>query len=209
MVDDGSEDNSVQIALEFTKDPRFSLIRQTNAGVSAARNRALQEVKGEWITFVDSDDFLALDFYSLLLQNQLFDKYDLILCGYTESDADGHIKGRHIPRTVYQFVSPCMRLIKRDFLMHNQLRFEEGQRYEDVLFAIDTWIACPRMLLTHITGYHYRLHGDSFTAQRHPIGPLFGLIDERLKQHKPKLWLYGIIVYTKLRLLLHIALRRR
>ena len=69
MVDDGSTDGCAAIAAEFAAaDPRFELIRQANAGLSAARNVAVPLAKGEYLAFVDSDDVLAAHAYELLVQ---------------------------------------------------------------------------------------------------------------------------------------------
>lgn len=65
LVNDGSKDNSLEICREYArKDSRILLIDQENAGVSAARNRGIAEAKGEWFSFVDSDDYLELDAYA-------------------------------------------------------------------------------------------------------------------------------------------------
>ncbi|OJF09477.1 CDP-glycerol glycerophosphotransferase family protein [Couchioplanes caeruleus] len=69
MVDDGSTDGCAAIAAEFAAaDPRFELIRQANAGLSAARNVAVPAARGEYLAFVDSDDVLAAHAYELLVQ---------------------------------------------------------------------------------------------------------------------------------------------
>ncbi|MFI7541116.1 CDP-glycerol glycerophosphotransferase family protein [Actinoplanes sp. NPDC049599] len=69
MVDDGSTDGCAAIAEEFAAaDPRFELIRQANAGLSAARNVAVPVARGEYLAFVDSDDVLAAHAYELLVQ---------------------------------------------------------------------------------------------------------------------------------------------
>lgn len=209
MVDDGSTDHSAQIAQSFTSDPRFYLIKQSNSGVSAARNRAIHEAKGEWITFVDSDDFLQPEHYNSIITKHNIEDCDLIIYGYTETAEDSINIGQRLPKSPYQFVTPWTRIIKRQFIEHNHLEFEEGMRYEDVLFAIDTWLAQPNILLTNITSYNYRIHNNSFTAQRHPIKPLFCLIHQHLKQHNPSLHLRLIITYTRLRLLFHFILNRR
>lgn len=66
-VDDGSTDGTAEVLQRYAAtDARFRLFRQENAGVSVARNRALQEVKGEWILFLDGDDLLAPGLLSAL-----------------------------------------------------------------------------------------------------------------------------------------------
>ena len=62
-INDGSTDNSLEILQEYaTHDPRIKIINQENKGLSGARNSALEIAQGEWITFVDSDDFITNNF---------------------------------------------------------------------------------------------------------------------------------------------------
>ena len=62
IVDDGSTDSSLVIEEEYSKDLRFRVIKQENAGQGIARNRALDIAKGKYITFLDSDDAMKPDF---------------------------------------------------------------------------------------------------------------------------------------------------
>lgn len=72
LVDDGSTDGSNQIAKSFArKDPRFTLIEQPNAGQSSARNAGLKKVSGDYVSFIDGDDYVAPDFISHLLEPYL------------------------------------------------------------------------------------------------------------------------------------------
>lgn len=85
LVDDGSPDNCPAICDEYAaKDARIIVIHQANAGVSAARNAALDIATGDYIGFVDSDDWLELDMYEYLLHlAQTFDAH-VSQCGYME-----------------------------------------------------------------------------------------------------------------------------
>ena len=68
LVDDGSKDDTLSIAKKYAaRDARIQVLHQDNAGVSAARNRALGQAKGEWATFVDGDDILPPNAFETLL----------------------------------------------------------------------------------------------------------------------------------------------
>lgn len=80
VVDDGSKDDTGKIADQLAaEDSRIRVVHKTNGGVSAARNDALKLVEGEWITFVDSDDYLEPDFLRSLLDGEVA---DLVIGGY-------------------------------------------------------------------------------------------------------------------------------
>lgn len=89
IVNDGSTDHSVEKVAKVT-DPRIRLIHQSNAGVSAARNRGIEEAKGEYIAFLDADDEWKPDY--LKTQHELTQKYpecSVFACNYEFKDAKG------------------------------------------------------------------------------------------------------------------------
>lgn len=89
-VDDGSSDGSGKILDEYCqKDSRLEVYHQENQGVSAARNLGLRHVKGEYVTFVDSDDTLEVDLYEILLKYA--DEYQVSIahCGYNKVTPEG------------------------------------------------------------------------------------------------------------------------
>ena len=72
LIDDGSPDNSGRICDEYAeKDKRFRVFHQENVGVSAARNKGLDEARGEWIGFVDSDDWIEKEMYEYLYNDAI------------------------------------------------------------------------------------------------------------------------------------------
>lgn len=79
FVNDGSTDNSVAVIEEYQKkDNRILLFSQENKGVSAARNKGIQEAKGDYIGFLDADDHVDVDFYQTLFQTAINGKVDII-----------------------------------------------------------------------------------------------------------------------------------
>ena len=70
LIDDGCKDNSGNICDEYAKkDSRVKVVHKDNGGVSSARNVGLNKAKGEWITFIDADDYIASDFFSVIDNN--------------------------------------------------------------------------------------------------------------------------------------------
>jgi len=93
LIDDGSTDNSPAICDDYAaKDSRIVVIHQKNAGVAAARNAGLDIVKGEWIGFVDSDDWCDPDMFKVLYENAIKYNSDVSICGYRNVTVDGKIK---------------------------------------------------------------------------------------------------------------------
>lgn len=85
IVDDGSTDGSGKICDEYKKDDRVKVFHTENRGLSAARNYGIDRAHGEWIGFVDSDDWIEPDMYEVLLKSALETDADIVECGvYTE-----------------------------------------------------------------------------------------------------------------------------
>jgi glycosyltransferase involved in cell wall biosynthesis len=92
LVDDGSPDRCPQICDEYAaKDSRITVIHQKNSGVSAARNAGLAVAKGEYIGFVDPDDWIAPDMYAGMLMAIEREQVELAICGYDYYDETGKL----------------------------------------------------------------------------------------------------------------------
>lgn len=83
LVDDGSTDNSGKICDELkNKDDRIIVIHKENQGLSASRNIGIEKATGEYITFVDSDDYILEDMYETLYKNLIRNDADISMCKY-------------------------------------------------------------------------------------------------------------------------------
>ena len=204
LVNDGSTDNSLAIAQDYAKkDTRVELYSHTsNKGQSIARNIGLQHAIGEFISFVDADDYIDTDFYTNMLQH--IEQKDCVQIGYRRVTNQGKVLQEKLPKHFYQFTSPCMRLYRREVFQKNALLFPTGMIYEDVIFSLDFWATKPTYKMLSYTGYNYLANAYSTTAMRNLVAKelLFATLKEKRQQQK-SFWEKLLILYTTLRLRLH------
>ncbi|MBR1850495.1 MAG: glycosyltransferase [Bacteroidales bacterium] len=176
-IDDGSTDRSADLAAHYAaNDKRITLLRQPNAGLSAARNAGLKAAKGEYVLFVDSDDYLETNTLELL--NSQIDGQDMLCFGGWRGDkkespaaeqfATGWDYYNHhaLERREFPFVCVVLRCYRRSFLVDNDLWFKEGLLHEDNHFTPRACLAAGRTSVLAAPLYHYRLREDSITATR-------------------------------------------
>jgi len=177
LVDDGSTDQSRAIIEHFRqKDDRIHLITQSNQGVSAARNAGLSSATGEYVGFVDADDYIEPDMYERLYEAAKSSSYDVVL-----SNFESELEGTKL-LTTYPF--PLDRLLDRSFiidevmpyfLQSDQMNTAVNKLYrlelihehkvqfpyqvalgEDGLFNMNYFSYAESMVYIDYSGYHYR-----------------------------------------------------
>lgn len=204
LVDDGSTDHSRAIADQYAKlDSRIEIYSHaTNQGQSAARNTGLRYATGEYISFVDADDYIDTNFYTYMLRH--IGNKDCVQIGYKRVTYQGKVFQKKLPKHFYQFTSPCMRLYRRDIFVKHHLQFPTGMIYEDVIFSLDFWASKPSYKMLSYTGYNYLANANSTTAMRNLVAKelLFATLQEKRQQQKSLLQKL-LILYTTLRLRLH------
>ena len=203
LVNDGSTDDSLAVAQQYAaQDSRIEVYTQTNQGQSVARNLGLQYARGEYISFVDADDYVDADFYVTLMQH--IGELDCVQIGYKRVTAQGKVLIEKLPRHFHQFTSPCMRLYRRELFVKHNLRFPSGMIYEDVVFSLDFWGIKPRYRMLPYMGYNYLANTTSTTAMRNLVAKelLFATLKEK-RQQSPSLIYKLLVTYTVLRLKFH------
>jgi len=203
LVNDGSTDDSLSIAEQYAKqDSRIEVYTQSNQGQSAARNLGLQYAKGEYISFVDADDYIDEDFYTILMQH--IGDLDCVQIGYRRVTAQGKVMLEKLPRHFHQFTSPCMRLYRRELFAKHHLHFPSGMIYEDVIFSIDFWGCNPSYKMLPYMGYNYLANTHSTTAIRNLVAKEVLFATLREKKQQASSWKHKLlIIYTIIRLKFH------
>lgn len=169
LVDDGSPDNSGSISDEYAnKDRRIKVIHQKNQGVSIARNAGLDVARGEWIWFVDSDDYIAdhslsilYDIVSKIACDTVFfgliDEYDGVVRNTTKDFSQLlNLKKSDILSQIFCYTNPTM-LFRRTVIEKHHIRFSEGVRMaEDLEFQYKYLIWSNRPISIKERLYIYR-----------------------------------------------------
>lgn len=91
VVNDGSTDNTIDLLNKYRKDNRVKIISQVNSGLSGARNTGIELAKGDYIMFVDSDDYISLSMVQLLVYHAKKDKADIVICGFENVNNNDNI----------------------------------------------------------------------------------------------------------------------
>ena len=181
LVDDGSADNSGTIADEYAQNhPRIRVIHLEHGGVSRARNAGLDAAAGEYIHFMDSDDYADPEMYSSLAA--LARKYDADIAGcrirdvYLNRTRSRNNDGRETvlePQEALEMIltrrmddSLCSKLI-RSSLFRN-VRFQEGRNYEDVRIMPELFLHSERIVLLNKDLYVYWHRLNSVTTTPDP-----------------------------------------
>lgn len=186
VVDDGSTDSSGRIADELTyTDSRIKVIHQVNSGLGPARNTGIDTATGDYVGFVDSDDWVEPDMFEGLLAEAKRHDADVCACGfktvsdeyvrgiYRQSLANTTLKGneriegyrldfygpRDDSNEERPLVSVCIRIYKRSFLNKKQIRFR-NIRSEDIDFNIRAMRDAQIISFTEFTPYCYRKDGQ-------------------------------------------------
>lgn len=167
LIDDGSSDNSAQICKQYeAKDRRIHYFYKVNGGVSSARNLGLEKARGEWLTFIDSDDQIEPHYFDLpessksdfVLQQWRFStrkNYEDILPVGIYSNTDYlDFMSKHAHRDIFRVV--YAKFYKRDIIHQHQLRFDCKVRLgEDTLFVQEYTLYVKSLIVWNTSGYVY------------------------------------------------------
>ena len=171
LINDGSTDDSWDIMQELAnQDKRLEIYSQSNCGVAATRNHLLDKARGDFVLFVDSDDWIDPDTVETLMCEQQREDYDIVMYQLSKPQPDDYCYSRE--EAVKKFLehttfrgSLCDKLIKRS--LFDGLRIDETVSYgEDALLV---WQVLQRISIMFVIGktfYHYRVNKNSLSRQR-------------------------------------------
>lgn len=208
IIDDGSQDETWSIIDAFNPDEKVfcKKLRQRHLGASVARNAGLARAEGEYILFLDSDDYVNPDMLVKCLLSAKKNKSDFVTTPYFIFDenkkwtAKRNLQENNI-FSGRQFFSHCVmqgslrtelciNLFKKKILMDHSLNFYPGIYYEDSLFLVKFMYFSQKACYFNIPFYYYRQHSDSVTANRvseskkHSEGKVIELVFEFFENYQ-------------------------
>ena len=196
IIDDYSTDGTREVLQEYTKkDSRIKLIfNEQNLGISATYNKGLDIATGEYVSLVDSDDFLDLDFYEKMYNFSINNNLDLCL-GYSITHFSGNVD--YLPAYIFGNVNDGLwaQLFKRKSLIDNNIRYK-NVLFEDVQITNDVKLIpgakVMKLPLEEATFYHYIRHNNNTSSKyitdkdniEKPIETLIEISDDILEMER-------------------------
>lgn len=208
VVDDGSKDDSYEIVkrLQEEHSEKIILLSQENSGQAAARNRAMDLACGEYIVFIDGDDYIEPTYLQCLLEKIKSEDLDCVVCGYERVDEQGNVLQRVCPdisNEMYQmkFLAVCSKMFRLSYIRKKNIRFPEGKLYEDVSFSWQVMFLSNKIGVVDCVGYKYlmregsssnskvRLEKVPFEENRQTINKILSEVDA----NKKELFIYSVL----------------
>lgn len=187
LIIDGATDNSYELAKEYSlKDSRFTVYWQENAGSGPARNNGLSHAKGEYIIFIDPDDWIEPDYVETLYNTMFHDKVDLVLSNKTDNIFQNNrfLKShtKHIEEKVFNGIkdvrcnylrlrnlqllsAPTQKIYKKNIIDRYQIVFPNLRRSQDIVFNYKYYDKIESLSIIDYNGYQYRIEQSQYSLK--------------------------------------------
>lgn len=183
LVNDGSSDDSGAICDEYSrKDPRLRVIHQPNRGVSAARNKALKEAKGEWVAYVDSDDSITPNYLQTFIDIQKEHDADMVITGVdmiAQNVTRKHLTDKvYGEGEIYEFVIyarhwgvlgiPWNKFYSGRLIREHHILFDESLwSYEDEVFVVNYLKYAKKVVVSSAVTYNRFIREENSLSQKY------------------------------------------
>ena len=195
IVNDGSKDKSIEIAKKYEKEypEKIIYLEKENGGLSDARNYAIKYAKGEYIAFLDSDDYVELDMYEKMYETAKKENCDMVECDFyweypNKSKKDiGKIYENKKEMIEKIRVVAWNKLIKRTILKESKIEFPKGYRYEDVEFTYKLVPYLNKISFVKEPFIHYVQRENSISnSQNERTKEIFIILENVINYYKEK-----------------------
>ena len=228
FVNDGSTDQSLQILEKYQKrfPKKVMVYSKENGGQASARNLGIAKSRGEYIGFIDADDYVDTHMYEAMYKKAKKENSDYVECQYHYLQIDakgqekeipqyGHVRAYNSEKEMFidPLVSPWNKLYRASVLKENQCQFTEGVIYEDTAFYIKVIpYLKKRSFLPEAYVYNYLWPGSTMNDKKYErVGNIFVVLEDVIKYYKENGFehIYGMeLEYFCVKILLCSSLKR-
>lgn len=209
LVDDGSPDNCGNICNVYAKkDSRIVVIHTENRGVSNARNKGIEIARGDFIGFVDSDDYLESNMYKELYQSCIDNDSDISIIGFTGVNDYEKVLFKYIPNkecyrlsNILKTANPFNKLYRKSLFLDEKIRFKLNRYYEDLNLIPKLIIKANKISYVSKCTYNYLQREGSTTHSKDEkiLDNIWAYVDikeylqeERLYNHYEEEFVIGV-----------------
>lgn len=213
LVDDCGSDDSMTIVHDYLAShvsiDAHIISHKKNRGLSAARNSGMEKASGEYVYFLDSDDYITLDCIEALVRPLNNKKYDVVVGDYQYSNGENsdlklhneELSGQQILDSYANglwYVMAWNKLCRKDFLLDNHLTFEEGYLHEDVIWSFKLACKAQSMYVISKVTYNYLVRSSSIMTSmsiEHDVTVYLKAFDKIIDFVKSERKIYGVSEY--------------
>lgn len=166
-IDDGSSDDSLEILAEckeYIKD-KLIIISQENRGVARTRNRGIDVSRGDYLMFIDNDDYIDRDYLESYVEVIDREDCDCVIGGFRREDEQGKVTKRFVPYDMWSVCTadlvPWARIFKRKFIADNRILFLDNAIGEDIYFNFKIFSLTQNIAIINNTGYVWFFNSGS------------------------------------------------
>ena len=174
VINDGSTDGSRDILSRYTSDNRLIIVDKKNQGIGAARNSGLDLAQGEYVYFIDSDDYIDLNMLEKMYNIAVREEADIVQCGieifedntqnksYSYYEEEEYLKILTSEEAIKKYLRYQIpgyafnKVVKRQLIEHLNIRFPVVPCFEDMLPTLQMFIGANKVVLLREALYHYR-----------------------------------------------------
>lgn len=169
VIDDGSTDKTGEVVKKYVAhDDRIIYKKQKNMGVAKTRNKAVKMARGEFVAFIDNDDFIDKDYLEKLLPRK---GEDVVISGYRRPDEKGNIVAQmqltNTNWSKFMIPTPWAKIYRKDFIINNRIEFLDNNIGEDIYFNLVAMLLARDVRIVNYVGYNWFYNRESISSTKH------------------------------------------
>ena len=219
LINDGSTDNTEEVIKSF-KDKRIKYFKNKNQGIGKTRNFGIEKATGDYIMFLDSDDYMSIEECELLYKKCKEENLDICICDFYRvfDDKNEEVKLpdfkssslKENPDIITENLNPWGKIYNRKIIVDNKIKFVEDLKYEDAPFVIESLCSAKKIGKVNKPLHYYVIHNNSETTViDERCFDILKIVDKIRKYTKDKEYLKDKIDKLTVRILTNYNIQQR